>query len=66
MPQPTDVRDLQCFLGMINYLNKYSSQLAEFCNDLHEVAKKNSLFVWFSEHTEALEAIKQCTHPEVL
>ena len=24
MPQPKNVKDLQCFLGMVNYLNKFS------------------------------------------
>ena len=26
-PQPTDVKDLQVFLGMVNNLNKYSPRL---------------------------------------
>ena len=31
MPLPTNVRNLQCFLGMVNYLNKYSVSLTTAC-----------------------------------
>ena len=36
MCQPTNVRELQCFLGMCNFLSKYSPRMAELSEDLHQ------------------------------
>ena len=58
-PQPTNVRDLQCLLGMVNYINKYSTRLTQLSDSLRELTKKNVPFRWEYEHTEAFDAIKK-------
>ena len=52
------MRNLPCFLGIVHYLNKHSTRLAEFGDNMHEQTKKNAPFVWGSEDTEAFGAIK--------
>ena len=59
MPQPTDVKDFHSFLGMINYLNKYSPRLKELGDRVRELIKKNVPFIWGPEHTEACDAIEK-------
>ena len=59
IPQPTNVRDIWYFLGMVTYLNKYSPRLAKLVDSLRELTKKNAPFVWGPGHTEAFEAIKK-------
>ena len=49
--------DIQCFLGMVKYLNKYSSRLAEHGDGLRKLTKKNVPFIWGPEHTETFDAI---------
>ena len=59
MPQPTNAKDLQCFLGMINYVNMYPPSLAELGDGLTELSRKNVPFILGPEHTEAFYAIKK-------
>ena len=56
MALPQDVKQLQSFLGLINYLNKYSPRLAA-C--LHDLTKEDIPLIWCPEHTEAFEAAKE-------
>ena len=59
MPKPKDIRQLQSFLGMINYPNWYSPRLAEITSPLHDLTKDNVCFIWRPEHTNAFHAAKQ-------
>ena len=34
MPAPKNKKELQAFLGIINYLSKFSPGMAEFCEPL--------------------------------
>ena len=65
MSQPTKVGNLQCFLDMVNYLNKYS-QLADTGNNMHETTKKNASFGLDPEQTDTFEAIKEITIAPIL
>ena len=58
MPQPTNVRDSQCVMVMIIYLNKYSLRLAELVDMLREVTKKNVPFVWGTKYSKECKGIK--------
>lgn len=57
--QPKDKKDLQKLLGMINYIRSYIPNLAELCQPLRELLKKNILFQWSQKHTECVEKIKK-------
>ena len=59
MPKPKDIKQLQSFLGMINYLNWYSPRLAEITSPLRDLTKDNVPFIWGPEHTNAFHAAKQ-------
>ena len=59
MPKPKDIKQLQSFLGMINYLNWYSPRLAEITSPLRDLTKDNVPFIWGPEHTNAFHAEKQ-------
>ena len=63
--QPMTMKDLQCFLGMVSYLNKYSPWLAELGDSLRELTKKKLLFICGLEHTEAFDVVikKLQMHP---
>ena len=44
MPRPTNVKELQNFLGVCNFLSKYSPRLAELSNDLCQLTCKGIPF----------------------
>ena len=41
MPKPTNLKDLQTFLGMVQYLSKFSSRIAEIAEPLRDLMKKH-------------------------
>ena len=59
MPKGTNIKDLHCYSGMVNYLIKYSARLAKLGDSLRELTKKNVPSLWGPEHTETFEAIKK-------
>ena len=63
----SNVKELQSFLSMCNFLSKYSPQLAELSDDLPQLTCKDVHYNWGPEHTEAFNAIKkEITSPPVL
>ena len=59
MKPPENLQDLQSFLGLVNYLNRFSPALADLTVPLRALCKKNTLFTWESSQQAAFEAIKK-------
>ena len=59
MPKPTCLKDLQTFLGMVQYLSKFSLRIAEIAEPLHDLTKKHAPYVWGPEHNQAFNNIKK-------
>ena len=59
MPQPPNVKDLKCFMGMVNYLKSILPRLAELGDSFRELTKKNIPFIWGPEYAEVFDAIKK-------
>jgi len=59
MQPPSNVKDLQSFLGLVNYLTRYSSRLATITAPLRELTKADTAFVWGTEHDKAFEDVKK-------
>ena len=55
---PTDVKELQSFLGMITYLAPFVPQLSEHTAPLRQLLKKDSEYQWHPEHQQAFANIK--------
>ena len=58
MQPPRNVKDLQSFLGLVNYLTRYSGRLATITAPLSELTKANTAFVWSPEHDKAFKDVK--------
>ena len=52
------LKDLQTFLGLINYLNRFSQRLTDLTAPLRELCKKEVVYSWESSQQRAFEAIK--------
>ena len=59
MPQPANKKELQSFIGMVNYLGKFTPRLSELAGCLFDLICINVPFQWGPEHTEAFTNIKQ-------
>jgi len=59
MPSPKNLTELQCFLGMINYLNRFSPILAQVSEPVRQLMKKDVPFMWQPEHQRAFQNLKQ-------
>ena len=63
-PVPTCVKEVQSFLGLVNYHRNFMKDFAEKAVPLYNVTKKGG-FHWGSEQQEAFDALKQvlCSAP---
>ena len=59
MPKSACLKDLQTFLGMVQYLSKFSPRIAELSEPLHDLTKKHAPYVWGPEHSQAFDDIKK-------
>ncbi|KAE8978674.1 hypothetical protein PR001_g24775 [Phytophthora rubi] len=57
-PVPVSQKDLRKWLGLANYLHKYSANYAEMARPLTNLLKKDAVWPWTSEAQQAFEATK--------
>ena len=50
MPAPTCKKQMQSFIGMGNYLSKFSARLLELMEPIREFSKDKAYFNWDPEH----------------
>ena len=56
MPPPTCKKQIQSFIGMVNYLSKFSVRLSELAEPIRELSKDKVLFNWGPEYQAAMQA----------
>ena len=59
MPAPTCKKQVQSFIGMINYLSKFSARLSELVEPIRELSKEKVSFNCGPEHQEAFKLMKK-------
>ena len=62
MTPPTNAQELQSFLGMVNYLSRYTPDLATTTAPLRDLTKKDIIFVWGPEHQKAFDNVTKSHH----
>jgi len=58
MTEPENVKELQTFLGMTNYLSRFTPRLASLSAPLRDLCKKDSEYQWGPEHRKAFNSVK--------
>ena len=58
MPPPTSKKQVQSFIGMVNYLSKFLARLPELAEPIRELCKDKVAFNWRLEHQAAFKQIK--------
>ena len=59
MPPPSCKKQVQSFIGMVNYLSKFSVRLSELAEPIRELLKDKVPFNWGPEHHEAFKQMKK-------
>ena len=59
MKQPENKKEMQTFLGMVQYLQKFTPQLSVLAEPLQNLIRTHSPYVWGPEHTIAMNAIQE-------
>ena len=58
-PIPNNVKELQLFLGTVNYLSKFLAFLSDLHAPLQGLLKKDTDFQWTETHTQAFNRLKE-------
>lgn len=59
MPTPSNVNELQRFLGMVNYLGPFIDNLSQKTSCLRSLLSKNTKWSWSHEHNTEYYSLKQ-------
>ena len=59
MPRPRSIKELQKFLGMVNYYARFVGKLASRLFPLNQLLRKDTKFHWSQECQEAFEEVKE-------
>jgi transposase InsO family protein len=66
-PTPTTVKEIQAFIGFINFNRHFIKDFSKHAIPLTELTKKDVPFEWTDKHNKAFETLKQaCVEPPVL
>ena len=65
-PQPKNVKELQSFLGSVNYLTKFIPHLSGFRKLLQDLLRSSNEFVWLKVHDEAFKTLKNAIVKDVM
>ena len=65
-PIPQNVTKLQSFLGSANYLSHFIPGLSQSRKPLQALIKKNSEYVWITEHDKAFQNLKDMVSEDCL
>ena len=59
MPRPTDVKGVQRLIGLVNYLTRLLDKLADICEPLRQLTRKDTEWQWNEVHEDAFTKIKE-------
>jgi hypothetical protein len=69
LPMPANLKELQSFLGLVNYLARFSPAIADVAKPLRDLTKKSGLdttWIWQPEHSLAVNTLKSLFDSAVL
>jgi len=58
-PRPSSPKDVQSFIGLLNFYNKFSEKFSQLSVPLTELTKKQKKWTWESKHEESFIKLKQ-------
>lgn len=64
-PRPTNVKQVQMFLGLCNYYRRFVRDFARLAKPISSLCKKEQPFIWTNIQQEAFEKLKRALAEEV-
>lgn len=58
-PNPTNVSEVQSFMGLAGYYKKFMKDFSKIANPITSLQKKNKKFSWDDKCTKAFEILKE-------
>ena len=58
-PTPKDIHDLRSFLGLVEQLAGFSSEISAKFDPMRSLLKKGNQFIWTNDHEEAFKEVKE-------
>ena len=65
MPAPNNKKELQVFLGIINYLGKFSPDTAEVCKPLLKLTSSKTTWTWNTSYQQLFDKVKSIVKADV-
>ena len=65
MPVPQNKKELQAFLGIINYLNKFSPGMSEACEPLRKLMSSKATWTWNASYQQLFDKAKSLIKAEM-
>ena len=62
---PTNVKELQQFMGIIQYMSPFIPKLSSHTDPLRKLLHKEAAWQWTESHEKAFQAIKDLVHQEM-
>ncbi len=59
MPPPRTEKEIRGFLGRVQYISRFISQLTSTCEPIHKLLKKNDAGKWDEARQKAFDKIKE-------
>ena len=64
-PAPKDIKELQSFLGAVNYLTRFIPHLSALRAPLQDLLKKENEFIWAQTHQLCFDQIKEAVCKDI-
>ena len=64
-PAPKDIKELQSFLGAVNYLARFIPHLSALRAPLQDLLKKENEFIWAQNHQLCFDQIKEAVCKDI-
>ena len=65
MPAPKSKKELKAFLGIINYLSKFSPDTSEVCKPLRKLTSSKAMWTWDASYQQRFEKAKSLIKVEM-
>ena len=65
MPAPKNKKELQAFLGIINYLGKFSPDTGEVCEPLCKLTSSKTTWTWNASYQQLFDKAKSIVEADV-
>ncbi|KFD60559.1 hypothetical protein M514_27263 [Trichuris suis] len=63
-PKPTNVNEVQRFIGLASYYRRFIAHFADIAAPLHSLTQKDAPFVWSEKCQESFETLKEALSSE--